>query len=138
LNNYKFKLEFQVRDYECDMQGVVNNSVYQNYLEHARHEFLKSIGIDFADFTKRNINLFVTRIEIDYKYSLKSGDRFFVGINLEKVSAIRFGFLQDIYRIPDDKLIVQAKVIGTAINEKGRPHLPKEFENIFEKKLVQS
>jgi acyl-CoA thioester hydrolase len=133
LNNYKFKLEFKVRDYECDMQGVVNNSVYQNYLEHSRHEFLKDIGIDFADFTKRNINLFVTRIEIDYKYSLKSGDSFFVGINLEKVSPIRFGFLQDIYRIPDDKLIVQAKVIGTAINEKGRPHLPKEFENIFNK-----
>ncbi|NSW95739.1 MAG: acyl-CoA thioesterase, partial [Bacteroidales bacterium] len=35
-----FRLEFTVRDYECDLQGVVNNANYQHYLEHARHEYL--------------------------------------------------------------------------------------------------
>jgi acyl-ACP thioesterase len=35
---YSFRLEFSVRDYECDLQGVVNNAVYQHYLEYARHE----------------------------------------------------------------------------------------------------
>ena len=39
-----FTLEMAVRDYECDLQAVVNNAVYQNYLEHARHEYLKSLG----------------------------------------------------------------------------------------------
>jgi acyl-CoA thioester hydrolase len=39
-----FSLEMKVRDYECDMQGIVNNAVYQNYLEWARHEYLLSRG----------------------------------------------------------------------------------------------
>ena len=35
-----YRLKFKVRDYECDMQGIVNNSVYQNYLE---QEWLKEL-----------------------------------------------------------------------------------------------
>ena len=34
----------EVRDYECDLQGIVNNAEYQHYLEHARHQFLRSVG----------------------------------------------------------------------------------------------
>ena len=123
---YRFILDFEVRDYECDIQGVVNNSVYLNYLEHTRHKFLKDIGIDFAEFTKNKINLVVIRAEIDYKFSLVSGDKFFVGLNCNKISPLRFEFCQDIYLQnqagkDEEKLVLSAKIIGTAIDEKGRP-----------------
>ena len=72
---YSHQLEFKVRDYECDLQGVVNNGVYQNYLEHARHEFLQSQGINFAEVTAQGIHLVVTRAELDYKNSLISNDQ---------------------------------------------------------------
>ena len=125
--DYSFKLDFQVRDYECDMQGIVNNSVYQNYLEHTRHEFLKTLGMDFAEVTRRKILLVVIRSELDYKYPLRTGDSFWVGLNLQQVSPIRFAFLQDVYRYPDNRLILNARIIGTAMNEKGRPKLPPEI-----------
>jgi len=128
-----FTLDFQVRDYECDMQGVVNNAVYQNYLEHARHEYIKVLGLDFAELTHRQINLVVIRAELDYKRSLQSGDRFRVGVRLERVSPLRFAFLQDIYREQDDDLILKARVIGTVINSQGRPHLPEEIANILDR-----
>ena len=35
-----YELAFSVRDYECDLQGIVNNAVYQNYYEHPRHQLL--------------------------------------------------------------------------------------------------
>jgi acyl-CoA thioester hydrolase len=132
MADYRFALNFDVRDYECDLQGIVNNSVYQNYMEHTRHEFLKSLGIDFASLSRGGINLVVVRIEIDYLCPLRSGDRFWVGLNMERVSRVRFGFLQDIYRYPDNKPILRAKVIGTALNETGRPRLPKEIENLLQ------
>ena len=60
---YLFRLDFQVRDYECDLQGIVNNAVYQNYLEHTRHEYLKTVGLDFAELSQRGIDLVLTRAE---------------------------------------------------------------------------
>ncbi|MFN9476495.1 acyl-CoA thioesterase [Acidovorax sp.] len=71
-----FEVELKVRDYECDMDHVVNNGVYLNYLEHARHELLESKGLKFGELSKRGISLVVTRVEIDYKGSLVSGDSF--------------------------------------------------------------
>lgn len=133
MKDQSHKTEFKVRDYELDIQGVVNNSVYQNYLEHARHMFLKDLGIDFAEFTKRGIILTVIRVEIDYKSPLVSGDKFRVETRMEQVSPLRIVFLQDIYRAPDNRLVVKAKVFGTSLNSNRRPELPEEFKNLFSK-----
>jgi acyl-CoA thioester hydrolase len=135
MTEYLYHLDFQVRDYEIDMQGIVNNAVYQNYLEHTRHEFLKENGIDFAAFTKERINLVVLRVEIDYKFPLGSGDRFRVGLNLVKESRLRFTFLQDIYRLPDQKLILKAKVVGTSLNPQGRPAVSAALEQAIARLL---
>lgn len=121
----------EVRDYECDLQGVVNNSVYQNYLEHSRHKYLKSIEIDFAEMSERGIYLMVKRVEIDYQSPLKSGDKFISVLRTERISPLRFGFIQHIYRQPDNKLMIKALVIGTAVNERGRPELPEELNKVW-------
>jgi acyl-CoA thioester hydrolase len=123
----EFSLSMAVRDYECDLQGVVNNAVYQNYLEHARHEFLKAHGIDFAALTRSGINLVVVRAELDYKGSLTSGDAFCVLTRLEQVSRLRFAFHQRIVREPDGKEMIAALITGTGVNAQGRPYFPDEL-----------
>jgi len=123
INKERFGVEFIVRDYECDLQGVVNNANYQHYLEHARHEYLFSRGINFVDLHNEGIDLIVTRVEIDYKYPLRSRDRFVVKIDIQREGNARLVFIQDLYRIPDDKLIVQARVTGVA-TKNGRPVQP--------------
>ena len=122
-----FSVEFKVRDYECDMQGIVNNGVYFNYLEHARHEFLLEKGIDFAELARQNINPVVVRSELDYKASLTSGDKFVVTVAFEPVSRVRFGFRQQVIRLADNKVVLEGLIIGTAINARGRPAIPAEF-----------
>ncbi len=126
------QLEFKVRDYECDLQGVVNNAVYQNYLEHARHELLRLRGLDFATITAQGINLVVVRAELDYRASLVSNDRFVVRSRVEQVSRLRFAFLQDIVRLPDETLMLSARITGTALNAAGRPFVPAELARLFE------
>ncbi|MGY8871379.1 MAG: acyl-CoA thioesterase [Pseudomonadales bacterium] len=126
-----FQVVSKVRDYELDMQGIVNNGVYFNYLEHARHEFLLANSVDFAALAEQSIHLVVIRSEMDYKASLKSGDEYVVSVAVERLSKVKFGFRQQVVRSSDQKLCVNALVVGTALNERGRPYLSPEIEALF-------
>jgi acyl-CoA thioester hydrolase len=132
MQPYLFTLPLAVRDYECDYEGIVNNAIYLNYLEHTRHELLKAKGLKVVELVQRGINLVVVRAEIDYLWPLRSGDEFIVAVNLVRVSRLRYAFEQDIFRLPDEKPILRAKIIGTAINNAGRPlRPPPEVEALF-------
>ncbi len=131
-----FALDFKVRDYECDMQGIVNNSVYQNYLEHTRHEFLLARGVDFAELARQKINLVVLRAELDYKTPLTSGDEFYVDTVVVQSSRVRFDFLQNIYRKKDNKLVLSGKITGTSLNERGRPFVPDVIAALMESEAI--
>jgi acyl-CoA thioester hydrolase len=132
-NEYLFELEFMVRDYECDLQGIVNNAVYQNYLEHTRHEFIRSLGISFAELHRQGKDAVAVRIELDYLYPLKSGDRFVIKLNAYPKGKLKIIFDQDILRIPDGKHILRAKVFATCL-QNGKPVIPSEILKAIEKK----
>lgn len=126
-NKYTFELKMKVRDYECDLQGVVNNSVYQNYLEHTRHEYLHSVGLDFAELFERNIVAMVARVDIQYKQPLKSGDEFISRLYMVQ-EGIKYLFYQDIYRAHDNKLCIKG-VITTVTVINGKLGISDEIVN---------
>jgi acyl-CoA thioester hydrolase len=131
VQQYDFELEFSVRDYECDLQGVVNNSVYQNYLEHTRHEFMKTIGLDFADLYNRGILAVVARVELAYKTSLRSGDKFVSRLRVEQ-EGVKYIFYQDIFRQTDKKICLKGIVTTTSIVD-GRLAIAPEIKEALEK-----
>ncbi|MDR2854099.1 MAG: acyl-CoA thioesterase [Prevotellaceae bacterium] len=116
--NYTYETELKVRDYECDIQGIVNNANYQHYLEHTRHEFLTESGISFSELHTQGIDAVVSRVEINYKTSLKPDDVFLSKLFVEKQGA-KYVFNQAIYRKIDGELCIKAKVdIVVLINGK--------------------
>jgi acyl-CoA thioester hydrolase len=120
-----FSLQMKVRDYECDLQQIVNNAVYQQYCEHTRHEYLRQLGIDFAALHDRGIDLVLVRAEVDYYYPLRSGDRFVVTLNVERKGAIRFLFRQSIFLLPERRGIVTGVFHGASLCA-GRPAVVAE------------
>jgi acyl-CoA thioester hydrolase len=132
---YDFELEFKVRDYECDLQGIVNNSVYQNYLEHTRHEFMLTIGLDFADLFQRGVVAVVARVDLAYKTPLRSGDKFVCRLRVDH-EGVKYLFYQDIYRLPDEKLCLKGIVTSTSIVN-GRLAVSNEIKEALEQ-VVQN
>ncbi len=134
MPKYIFELEMKVRDYECDLQGIVNNANYQHYIEHTRHEFLCAAGLSFARLHEEGIDPVVARISMAFKAPLRSGDVFISRLALQK-EGIKYIFLQDIYRKADGRLSLRASVetvclIGGRLadcplfDETFRPYLP--------------
>ena len=91
MEKYIYELKMKVRDYECDLQGIVNNANYQHYLEHTRHEFLTSEGISFAKLHEEGIDPVVARITMAYKTPLRSGDEFISKLYLKKEGINKVG-----------------------------------------------
>ncbi len=109
MENYIYRLEMKVRDYECDIQGVVNNANYQHYLEYARHEFLEYIGGSFSQMHDEGFDMMVSKITLEYKRPLRGGDKFVVCINAQRKGA-KLVFVQDIYNLADDALVLKGEV----------------------------
>lgn len=128
-SKYIYELVMKVRDYECDLQGIVNNANYQHYLEHTRHEFLASIGVSFAELHRQGIDPVVARINIAFKTPLKSGDEFVSKLYLRK-EGIKYVFYQDIYRLSDGKAVIKSTVETVCLVE-GRLSDSELFGRIF-------
>ena len=131
MENHHFQLEMQVRDYECDIQGIVNNAVYQNYLEHTRHKFLNHVGLDFAKLHDEGIDAVVIKAELEYKFTLRPGDDFLVRLKIGKQGRLRIVFLQEVIRKADEKLMVKGR-ITSVLTRNGRPLSPEILESKFE------
>lgn len=106
---YVFETEMEVRDYECDIQGIVNNANYLHYTEHTRHLYLKSLGVSFAKLHDQGIDSVVARMNLQYKAPLHNDDVFISRLAIRK-EGLRYVFLQDIYRKEDNRLAFRAKV----------------------------
>lgn len=108
-DKYVYETRMEVRDYECDIEGIVNNANYLHYLEHTRHRFLRQAGLSFAEMHQRGVDAVVARMDLRYKSPLRCDDNLISRLWIEK-QGIRYIFHQDIFREADEALCLKATV----------------------------
>ena len=125
-----FAVELKVRDYECDVQGHVNNANYQHYFEVARHEFLEKVGLNFHKLHLEGIDAVVSSVHIRYKIPLVGMDKFKCVISKIDKVRVKYIFHQEIIRIEDNALCAKAKIeVVNLIN--GKLSEPVVFNEAF-------
>ena len=115
---YLFISTVKIRDFECDMQGVVNNAYYHNLLMQTRTEFLASLGIDRAQWSEElGIDFVVYEAAIQYRSPIQRGETFRSCLNMHREGA-RYVYLQD-FRRESGELCMRARVdVVVGINGK--------------------
>ena len=131
---YHFETRMEVRDYECDIEGIVNNANYLHYMEHTRHLFLKECGLSFAEMHQKGVDAVVARMSLQFKTPLRCDDEFISRLCLTK-EGIKYVFHQDIFRAADEQLCFRGKAeLVCLVNERlGRS---EDYDLAFAKFLV--
>lgn len=133
-SRYQYAAVLEVRDYECDIQGIVNNANYLHYAEHTRHLFLHHVGLSFARMHAAGEDPVVARMHLQYKAPLRPDDRFLSCISMSKEGA-RYVFHQDFYRLDDLRLSFRADT-ELVVLVGGRVGASKDIDNVIEKLTV--
>lgn len=125
-----FEHTLKVRDYECDIQGHVNNAHYQHYFEVTRHEFLEKVGLKFHELHLQGIDAVVSRVEIRYKAPLIGMDLFRCTVTRLERIGVKYIFHQEVIRAKDGVVCAKAKIeVVNLVN--GKLSKPDVFDKAF-------
>jgi len=122
---------FPIRVYyeDTDMGGVVYYANYLRYIERARSEWVRTLGIDQNAMRESGIVWVVRRVEADYLIPARFDDDLVVGTATEAVTGARIVLRQEVRR--GGTLLFTALVTLVALGGDGRPaRLPASIRRI--------
>lgn len=128
---------FPVRVYyeDTDVGGIVYNTNYLKFMERARSEMLRCLGIDqkrMLDYNDpHDVGFVVKRTMVDFNGSAEFGDSLIVESEITRFGGASVTFKQTIKR--DNKILAIAENKIAAVGQNGKPkRLPAAIKNKFE------
>ena len=123
---YPFRVYYE----DTDIAGIVYYANYLKFIERARTEWVRSLGLDQTELkTERGVVFTVRRVTADYIKPARFDEALKVITRLKSLTAARLVLEQNIYRT--GTILFEASVTVVAITSKGRPiRLPAEFRLI--------
>lgn len=117
--------EIRVYYEDTDMAGIVYYANYLRYIERARSDWVREVGIDQLAMKEAGVVFAVRRVEADYVTPARFDDVLEVRTTLDSLSPARMVMVQEVWR--NDVLIFTAKVLIVCIGASGKPvRLPAE------------
>ena len=119
---------------DTDFSGVVYHARYLHFMERARTDYLRLLGVEQATLAiegdTEGLVFVVHRMEIDFKQPARMDDILTITTATEKAGGAKMVLQQEIRR--EGTLLIAAKVIIAVINGQGRPRrLPETLGKKF-------
>ena len=113
---------------DTDLGGVVYYANYLRFIERARSEWIRELGIDQIKMRNEEEAIFVvTKIKADYLSFAYFDDILTVDTRIKVVSPVRAYFYQNIFR--EEKVIFRSEVCVTCTSNSGKVlRLPEKIK----------
>ena len=126
------RLPIRVYYEDTDLAGIVYYANYLKFIERARTEYVRALGIDQTRLREADGIVFaVRRVEADYLLPARFDDMLDVVTEPIAVTAARIVLVQRVERA--DTLLFEARVTLVALSVSGRPaRLPAEVRSALD------
>ena len=119
-------MEIRVYYEDTDCGGVVYYANYLRWLERARTEFLRSRGVELAQWMQKGVLFAVSECNVKYRKSARYDDLVDVSTEVEEVGGAAFWLKNEVRR--RDELLLEARVRIACMGADGRPmRIPGEI-----------
>jgi acyl-CoA thioester hydrolase len=116
-----FEYIVRAHPHHTDYGGIVWHGSYITWMEEARVECLRSIGVEFADLVALGCDLPVVELSIRYHRSVLMGTTVAVRTRMEEITGVRISWEYKIQSLDGQENFVTAKVVLVAVDrEKGK------------------
>ena len=126
MKNHSMNIRVYYED--TDLGGIVYYANYLRFIERARSEWLRDLGIDQIKMrNERDAVFVVTKLKVDYLLPAYFDDMLTVDTKIQIVSPVRAYFYQNIFRQED--VIFKAEVCVTSTSTSGKvQRLPEKIQ----------
>jgi acyl-CoA thioester hydrolase len=130
---------FPLRVYfeDTDVAGIVYYANYLKFIERARSDMLRLIGVDQRRALEGHEGVYaVAELAVKYRAPARLGDDIVVSTEIDEVRAASVLIHQRVMR--DDELLADARVTAAFLTPGGRPRRqPREWVEAFERLLKE-
>ena len=105
---------------DTDAYGVAWHGSYVRWMEQARVEFCRAIGIDLVEMKKNDVAIPVTNMNIRYKASAMLDNKIIVETEITEMTPIRVQFTQIIKHKETGNVFTIGTIEVVAVNNQGK------------------
>jgi len=111
----------RVRFEETDTLQVVYYSKYLVWFEVGRINLLREIGLPYNDWASHGVHTPVVQAHVDYHAPARFDDEVLVKTRIASVGRSSMRFENEVYKLPEMKLLCTGHTVHTMIDGDGKP-----------------
>lgn len=135
---YSFDCHIRVWYKHTDQMGICHHSNYICYYEAARSEWMRALGLPFAEVERRGIMMPILEVQSKYLRPARYDELLTVRIMLKERPAARITFHYEIYNERGDLLNTGMTQLGFIHSDTRRPcRCPEWFAELLDKKPAE-